>query len=179
MVSLQRTTLRKDFIMVLSQKAAIFSAITNVCGEIDQSTPVSLTKEQKTAIIASVVEGFKNNEVALSDKAYNKYVTNAADDKALFGYTSGLLNNWMRKDIRLTGGQPHTIKNPGSRNTVVSNLRKLQAQFEEHTNEFMQIQAKIDEKLAESKAKQSKAKPIDYSQIPSDLLEALNLNPES
>ena len=176
MVSLQHTTLQKDLIMTVSQKNAVFTAISAVIGDINPSQAVSLSASDRTAVISAVVEGFKHGEVALTEAAHGKYIANASDDKALIKYTGSLLTNWLRKDPRLTGGEPHVIKNPGSRNTVVSNMRKLQQRFDEGTNEFMQIQAKIDEELAKVKVKKSTAKPVDYSMIPSDLLDALNLN---
>ena len=165
---------------VLSQKAAVFNAISTILGDsLESRRPIKLTKEERNQVVSMLVDGFKNNEIALSDKAYHKYVTNAVDDSALIGYIPGLINNWCRKDTRLNAdGKPYEIKKPGSRNTVISNLRKLQAQFDSSTEEFMQIQIRIDEKLAESKVKQSKAKPIDYSQIPTDLLESLGLSGE-
>ena len=166
--------------MTVSQKSAVFTAISTILGDsLESRRPVKLTKEERNEAVSILVEGFKDGNIALSEKSHDKYIKNAANDEALIGYIPGLINNWCRKDTRLNAdGKPYETKNPGSRNTVVSNLRKLQATFDETTNEFMQIQAKIDEKLAESKVKQSTAKPIDYSQIPTDLLESLGLSGE-
>ncbi len=166
--------------MTVSQKSAVFTAITSVIGsDVESRRPVKLTKEERNQVVNILVDGFKEGHIALSEASHDKYIKNAVDDKALIGYIPGLINNWCRKDTRLNAdGKPYEIKKPGSRNTVVSNLRKLQATFDETTDEFMQIQAKIDEKLAESKVKQSTAKPIDYSQIPTDLLESLGLSGE-
>mgnify|MGYP003314035603 CR=1 FL=1 len=166
--------------MTVSQKNAVFTAITSVIGsDLEHRRPIKLQGSEKLAVVTALTEGFKHGEIVLSEAAHDKYIRNASDDSALRKYVGSLINNWCRKDTRLNAdGQPYETKNPGSRNTAISNMRKLQKRFEEGTNEFMQIQAKIDEKLAESKVKESKAKPIDYSSIPSDLLDSLGLSGE-
>ncbi len=88
----------------MSQKEAVFSAVTNVCGESDGAyTP---TKEQRASVNQILFEGFRSGTIEC-EKDY--------DDSGLKAYVSGLQSNWLRKDKRLNGNVQYVAKNPGSR----------------------------------------------------------------
>jgi hypothetical protein len=89
---------------MLNQKEAVYAAILSVKGSIDGR--VTLSKEETNQVVSMLVDGFKSGKISLN-KSYT--------DAELRKYTVGLVNNWLRKDNRLNGGEKYVAKNPGSR----------------------------------------------------------------
>lgn len=125
----------------MTQKEAVYQAVTNVCGVQDEA--YSPTKDQRASINQILFEGFRAGNVDL-DREY--------DDKSLRTYVSGLQSNWLRKDARLNGNTKYVAKNPGSRrgssDPQVQALRRLQS-IQTDPVKVAEIQVYIDRRLAE------------------------------
>jgi hypothetical protein len=91
--------------MKMSQKEAVFSAVTNVCGT--QDSAYEPTKEQRASVNQILFEGFSNGTI--------EYSGELPEESKLKSYVSGLQSNWLRKDKRLNGNVQYVAKNPGSR----------------------------------------------------------------
>ena len=154
----------------VSQKEAVFTAVTNVLEEngtpVVEGTAVEMTKETRAQVNAILFEGFRAGTIEF-DKG-------EVSDKDLKGYISGLQSNWLRKDKRLNGMTTYVAKNPGSRAgsgdeqlTALRGLIKTLNTAEEKA----EVQAYIDARVSEIAASKSKAsaKPIDFSALPADL----------
>lgn len=89
----------------MNQRDAVFNAVLSaVGGSIDGA--VTLTKEQKEQVHTELVAGFVAGTIEFrgtnTEAGFRKYVP-------------GLVNNWLRKDKRLNGGEKYIPKHPGSR----------------------------------------------------------------
>ena len=130
----------------MSQKEAVFSAVTNVCGETDGA--YSPTKDERASVNQILFEGFRNGTIEY------KGDVSALSDSDLTGYVSGLQSNWLRKDKRLNGNVQYVAKNPGSRagstDPQIEAMRVLLSTQEDPTKRA-EIQAFIDKRLAEIK----------------------------
>lgn len=147
----------------ISQKEAVFTAVTNVVGVIDGA--YNPTREQRHQINAILFESFKAGKIEL-DREYN--------DSELKSYVSGLQSNWLRKDKRLNGNVMHVIKNPGSRKGAGdAQLKALKAVLATTTDEDtrVEIQGYIAQRQAELTPVKETA--IDYSMLPAALREKL------
>lgn len=127
----------------MNQKEAVFSAVTNVCGEIDGTyTP---SKEERASVNQILFEGFRSNTIEC-EREYT--------DSELKAYVSGLQSNWLRKDKRLNGGVQYVAKNPGSRagsgDAQIKAMRVLHSLTTDASKKF-EIQSFIDKRLAEIK----------------------------
>lgn len=151
-----------------TQKEAVFSAISNVLAEnnqtISENEAVTLTKEQRAQVRAILFEGFSNGTIELSEG----YDT----DKKLNGYINGLMSNWVRKDKRLNGGIAYVAKNPGSRtgsgDASLTAMRKLLSTLTTDEDKA-EVQNHIDARLAELQAAKVKSVVVDFSALPADL----------
>jgi hypothetical protein len=143
----------------ITQKEAVYQAVTNVCGTQDEA--YAPTKEQRASVNQILVEGFKNGSIEL-DRTY--------DDQALRAYVSGLQSNWLRKDKRLNGNVAYVAKNPGSRtgsgDTSIKAMRALLA-TKTDASERAEIQSFIDKRLSEIKP--AKTVTIDVDSLPEAL----------
>ena len=123
-----------------------------------------LTKAEREKVICLLVEGFEQDKIELSSK-----------QEDLRKYTVGLLNNWLRKDTRLNGGDKYEAKNPGSRSgsadPVVKNLRLMLK------TEITETQKKVIEEAIAARVSALKPKTVevDMSVIPADILAKLGL----
>lgn len=144
----------------MSQKEAVFSAVTNVCGLKDG--PYVLTKEERTSVNQILFEGFKSGNITFSEDLPN--------DVELKAYVSGLQSNWLRKDKRLNGGTAYVAKNPGSRkgssDPQIKAMRALLATRTDET-ERAEIQAFIDARMTQIKP--VKTVSINVSDLPVEL----------
>src|ERR1051325_1045852 len=144
----------------MTQKEAVFQAVTNVCGNVDGA--YAPTKEQRAQVNNSLFEGFKAGRVAFDGEM--------PEDSKLKAYVSGLQSNWLRKDKRLNGGVQYTAKNPGSRagstDPQIKAMRLLLA-TKTDASERAEIQTFIDKRLAEIKP--AKSVEIDVSALPEEL----------
>jgi|SRR5579884_1146524 len=132
----------------MTQKEAVFSAVTNVCSPVSENH-YAPTKEERAQINQILFEGFRSGKIEL-EKEY--------DDSGLKAYVSGLQSNWLRKDKRLNGGVAYVAKNPGSRagstDPQVKAMRQLLA-TKTDPSERAEIQAFIDKRVAEIKPTKS------------------------
>jgi Zn-dependent oligopeptidase len=151
---------------VVSQKEAVFTAITEVLGNF--SGVAELSTEQRKEVISSIMSGFENGTVELSAEASTKYNTIAK----LKSYTQGLVSNWLRKDSRLNGGVKHETKNPGSRagsgDSTVKALRALRSTLKD-ANQIAEVESEIAARIAAFKASKTPKVEINTDLIPENL----------
>ena len=151
-----------------SQKEATFAAVTSAFSEFgikyDKSvscrTIVDGNKNLHTNIIDRLVMMIESGEMPLSSKQ--------KDNRK---YCVGLLNNWLRRDLRLNGGVEY-VGNVGTGSSEVRNLKALLAQQTDEEAKMV-IQAEIDKLIAEKAAK--KAPAIDETKIPEHLKKFLKV----
>lgn len=148
----------------MSQKEAVFSAVTNVCGA--QDGAYNPTKEERASVNQILFEGFTNGTI--------EYSGALPETAKLKGYVSGLQSNWLRKDPRLNGNTKYVAKNPGSRagstDPQIKAMRVLLSTQEDPTKRS-EIEAFISKRLAEIKP--SKQATLTAEQI--EVLEAAGL----
>lgn len=159
---------------MLSQKAAVYSAVQSI-HSFDDNQEVTLTKDERAQVVAIVCAAFDAHEVVLSDAARAKFDT----PEKLRSYTSGMVNNWLRKDTRMNGGTKYVTKNPGSRagsaDALIKNLKLLKSTISD-PDKLTQIEAAIEARQAEIKVEKAKDVEIDFSAISPELLEKLGLD---
>jgi hypothetical protein len=130
----------------MNQKEAVFTA---VCAVVEMNgSRVAPSQVELKAIEAEVFRLFKSGEV--------DYRGGLPDDAKLMKYIPGLVNNWLRKDLRLNGGAPYVTKNPGSRSgSGDETLRAMKALLAATTDSTArtEIQQAIDARIEELKPK--------------------------
>lgn len=135
----------------MTQGELVFMAVVQVFGvdgKLDAAVPntTSWTEAQKQAVHAIVFDGFKKGLV-------NKN-SGGNDEVALKKYIPGLVNNWVRKDVRMNGGVKYTPKNPGSRtgsgDETLKNLKALLTLVTD-ADAKVAVQAEIDKRLEQLK----------------------------
>ncbi len=159
----------------MTQKEAVFSATMSVLKEskIVFDRPigeiVKTHKEVRENVVNTVLEGFKSGTVELKTE-YSE-----ADLKS---YTSSLVNNWFRKDVRLNGGAKYEAKNPGSRagagDKMLKNLKALRAAKSAagaDATVIAQIDAAIETRQGELRAAKADKFEIDVDALPESLRE--------
>ncbi len=160
--------------MSINQKEGVYNAVKSI-KSFDDGDEVVLTKDEKANVAEIVSAGFESGDVDMSDKARAKYIGNPA---ALKSYVGGLVNNWMRKDTRLNGGDKYVAKNPGSRagsgDSVIKNLKLLRSTMSDD-DKIAEIDAAIDRRKEEIAAEKAKDIEIDMSLISAELREKLGL----
>lgn len=153
----------------MSQKEAVFSAVTSVLAEnnisVAEGTDVStlMTRELRSQVNQVLFEGFRNGSVEL-DREYN--------DSDLKAYVSGLQSNWLRKDKRLNGGATYSAKNPGSRiGSSDPQLKAMRALLttDISAEEKAEVQQHITARVSEIQASKVKKVTIDASVLPASL----------
>lgn len=163
---------------MLSQKAAVYAAVQSVFAQsgnlFTEGTKISLSKEERATVTQIVSAGIASGDVAFSTDALSKYDT----AEKLKSYVTGMVGNWLTKDVRLNGGDKYQPENPGSRagqgDEVISNLRALRTTL----TDAIQLEA-VDVAIEQRKLELTKAKikkvEVNFDSIPQDLLEKLNL----
>ena len=152
----------------MNQKECVFGAVAayleenNRLYELDSKQPIQLSKTDKSTIVSMVCAA--RSEMELSSEADQKYDT----PQKFKTYANGLVNNWLRKDTRLNGGERYVTKNPGSRagqgDDTIKALRALKSTLT-NTDEVAQVQAAIDTRAAEIKTVKPSA-PINIAALP-------------
>lgn len=171
----------------MKQKDAVYQAVTSVFEDNDihfedgMNATELLSKEHRASVHAIVTEGLTSGNVEFADTPSNQ--AKMEDPSKMSSYVSGLISNWLRKDERLNGGVKYTPKNPGSRigstDPQLKALRGLAKQFQGVNEEkFNLIQTQIEERVNAIKAERAKKVEIDYSVLPSELIEELGLSQE-
>lgn len=156
----------------LSQKEAVFQAVTKVLSEVNVSFDIGntdvkglMTKEFRAQVNQILFESFRNGTVALDGEK---------TDNELRQYVSGLQTNWLGKDKRLNGNVQYAAKNPGSRtgstDAQIKALRGLLSQTEDEA-ERQEIQGYINDRLEqlEGEKRTKKVASIDMSVLPAEL----------
>lgn len=142
----------------MTQGEAVYNAVVEVLGE-KPTGKVELTDAQLKQVEERVILAFKNGETIHSKNP---------DESGLRKYVPGLVNNWLRKDLRLNGGTPYQAKNPGSRSgggdesvKAMKTLLSMTTDADARTA----IQLEIDKRVAELKPKVE----IDIEKLPESL----------
>ncbi len=151
------------------------------------------SSEQKDSVYKAVIEVFNSSNInfiegmdarQLIDRSLRKDIIENLMNQFQIGqiplsskqndlkeYVSGLLSNWLRKDLRLNGGMRYKVKSPGVRkgqqDPLIKNLRTLQSTLEPGSQAFQATQSRIEQRLVQIKVEQAPA--IDRSAIPVDL----------
>ncbi len=137
----------------MTQGDVVFQAVVAVFGvegKLNEAVPETKawTEEQKRAVHGRVFLSFKTGETVKS--------SGGTDDASLLKYIPGLVNNWVRKDLRLNGGVKYTAKNPGSRSgggdEAIRNMKILLGAVTDPEARAA-IQAEIDKRMEEIKPK--------------------------
>jgi len=144
----------------MSQKEAVFQAVTNVCGKLDGAYNPS--KEERAQVSQILFEGFTNGTI--------EYSGALPETAKLKSYVSGLQSNWLRKDKRLNGDVQYVAKNPGSRagstDPQIKAMRVLRG-TQEDPAKVAEIDAFIAKRLAE-------IKPSKQTTLTAEQIEVLN-----
>lgn len=163
---------------MMNQKTATVSTILSVLEErgveFELNGPVNvgdvLTDADKTKIREIIFAGFRAGKIEMAEESKAKY----AEDSALKSYVSGLVNNWIRKEKTLNGGNTYQAKNPGSRagsgDEKIREMKKLLSQVTDPTKRQL-IESAISQRQAEIAAE--KAPAIDVSKLPEHLRDLL------
>lgn len=168
------------------QKGAVVATVLAMLAEYDieftpfQEAPLAkelLDDKMKAEVRAILFEGFRNDEIVLSEKAKVKYKT----DAALKVYVSGLLNNHLRKAKELNGNVQWVADKPGSRagsgDETVREMKKMLKGFDPTSEEYRLIQVEIDKRIA--LIKPAKSVVINADVIPEHLKHLLQTPAET
>jgi len=143
-----------------TQKEAVFQTVTSFYGDKFENG-MSHNKEDKSAIVTSLVESFEAGNIEIKSEQENVRT-----------YMIGLLNNHLRKDTRLNGGDKYVAKNPGSRagqtDPEVKAARTALKTFAEGDPRIEKFEAFIATKVASLKAAKA-VKEIDMDALPEEL----------
>jgi hypothetical protein len=145
----------------ISQKDAVYAAITEVLGETPPN-PCTLTDEQRKQVHQLTLEQFEAGIVSLTHTPV----------QGLKNYMPSLTNNWLRKDKRLNGGTTYKTKNPGSRtgagDAEIKNLKKL-LKMDLSDQDRKSVEAAIESRKAQLAKEKAKDIEIDVSKLPESL----------
>jgi len=147
--------------MSKSQKELVYEVVTKFYGQ-DFKNGMEHTKEAKSKITDMLVELADSGEFAIKNAQENVRT-----------YVIGCLNNHLRKDTRLNGGEKYVAANPGSRagqgDPSIKAMRQLARTFAEGSAERAKIDAVLSAKLAEIKASKHTGPAIDPNDLPEEL----------
>lgn len=159
--------------MSINQKEGVYSVVKGVLSEMgvvdegkarDQLGPDGV-KQVGTVVCAMLING----EIDMTTESRAKYET----PEAMARYTSGLVNNWLNKDVRLNGGDKYVAKNPGSReggsDETIKALKGLKIMHAGNDEVIAQIDQAIEARKAELKVSKVKVIEIDVSKLPEGL----------
>ena len=150
---------------MISQKEAVFQAVTKFYGSKFENG-MSYSKDDKAKIVAALVEGHSQGTFEIKNQ-----------QEDVKSYCVGLLNNHLRKDTRLNGGDKYIPENPGSRagqgDEGVKAMRALLKTFPEGTANHAKVAAALSARVAEIKASKAKTVSIDINALPAELRDLL------
>lgn len=156
----------------MTQGELVYMAVVAVFGKdgkLTEAVPSTTrwTKEQQEKVHERVLFGFLSGEVSKN--------SGGTDEVALKKYIPGLVNNWVRKDLRLNGGVKYEAKNPGSRSgnadEKLKNLRVLLSMVTDAEAKAA-VQVEIDKRIEELRPK---ATAINIEAIPESLRHLVKL----
>lgn len=167
-----------------TQSQATIDITVNYCKEKEiQATPFEtdynevLSSEDKKAIVSMVFEGMVNGDISVTDKSKANYEN---DHKAWKRYTTGLLNDRLRKAKALNGNTTYVAKEPGklsgSRDPELKALMQVLT-LDNAPEVKAEIEAEIDRRKSEIAATKAAktVKPINYDALPADLRAKLGI----
>jgi len=167
----------------ITQREAVYNATHQVLKENnisfeDGDNVADVISDHRDAVIAIVVEGFKNGTIELKDTPSNQ--EKLANPTKLRSYVSGLVSNWYRKDKRFNGNTKYVAKNPGSRtgqsDSKLKALRNLKKMLETKGQDSTEVDSYIEARLEELNAEKAKKIEVNMDEIPAELKETLGLN---
>lgn len=137
----------------MTQNEAVFQAVSKVfAAEISNDGAVpetgKWTDTQKNEVYSTLLNMFKAGEWQKN--------SGGQDDGAVMKYIPGLVNNHVRKDLRLNGGTKYETKRPGIRTgTGDESIKAMRTLLSMTTDGLAKvaIQAEIDKRLASLKPK--------------------------
>lgn len=132
--------------LVFLSVVAVFGKNGKLDGPVPSTT--TWTKEQLDTVHNLVIAGFQRGDATKN--------SGGSDEVSLRKYVPGLVNNWVRKDLRMNGGTKYEAKNPGSRtgsgDEKLKNLKALLAVVTDPEAKIA-VQAEIDKRIEELKPK--------------------------
>ena len=144
---------------MISQKEAVFNTVKSFYGDKFENG-MSHSKDAKATMVKSLVEQ-ADDVFEVKSKQENMKT-----------YIIGLLNNHLRKDTRLNGGDKYIAKNPGSRagqgDPQIKASRQLLKTLVEGSAEYEKVTAFINTKVAANKAAKATIE-IDTEALPEEL----------
>lgn len=156
----------------MSQKDAVYNAIVAVVGSVDPAVKLELTKEQRSQVVEAIATGFADKSVPLDEASYEKHQANFKP------YASSVVGNWLKKDKRLTGGEPYKPENPGVRSGAndpqIKSLKGILSTLEDGDPRVELVEAEIEKRKAAIKAsKENKTTlaDVDISSLSPELQE--------
>ena len=157
---------------MVNQKTAVTNAVLSLFPDYQLGGEVILkdllNTHTKKQLVAMVAQGFEAQEVSMSAEAQAKYIGNPT---GLTKYTTGLVDNWVRKNKEFNNGQKYITKNPGSRagsqDDTVKALRNLLKQTPD-ADAQAEIQEALTQRLAEIKPA-GKSVEINIDHLPESL----------
>lgn len=155
-----------------SQKESVYAATKAYLSENnvkhEDGQRVALSKEGRRTVIQMVTTAAMAGEMELSAEAQAKYDTT----EKMSGYVNGLVSNWLRKDIRLNGGEAYEPKNPGSRagqgDELIKNLRNFRKTLTEEGHK-QAVDKEIAKRQLEIQASKAKKVEIQIDLLPESL----------
>jgi hypothetical protein len=145
----------------ITQGEAVYQAVLITVGEPRGKVLDYITDAQKKEVHDAVYRMFKDGVTV--------HARNPPDEE-LRKYIPGLVNNWMRKDLRLNGGSPYVTKNPGIRagsgDEQLRNLKLLLTKVSGDSEATAAVKAAIEERQAQIKPA---AKTINVAVLPEKL----------
>lgn len=163
------TTFWEVFMSKMSQKECVFAAVTafleenDRMHELDSAQGLQLSKTDKQTIVGMVCAA--RSVMELSAEADAKFDT----PQKFKTYTIGLVNNWLRKDTRLNGGEKYVTKNPGSRagtgDQTIKALRALKSTLTD-ADQIKLVDEEIAKRVKEIEAEKAKSVTINVEALP-------------
>ena len=156
---------------MLNQKNGVYSVVSELCVIENKKCEIG---DEKSLVVDKLCVMFENGEIEMSERAREKYI----GTKELRGYVGGLVNNWLRKDVRLNGGEKYVTKNPGSRvgtsDKMLKNLKLLRSTLTDEVK-IKEIDKVIEERVQEIKVEKNKDVVVDMSVISDELKKKLGI----
>ena len=151
----------------MKQNEAVFQAVCSVLNSTSFDGAVKLTKDEQANVVSIVTQGIMTEDVDFSTEARSKHNTEAK----VKTYTIGMVNNHLRKDKRLNGGEKYETKNPGSRTGVGdSQLKALKALRSTITDssQLSSIDEAIANRVSDLNLQKTKTAVIDINALPEE-----------
>ena len=147
----------------MNQKDGVFAAVLAVCGpNFNQPILEHVSDGQLKDIHDLVVAEFQAGNI--------EYRGGCPAEERIRKYVPSLVNNWMRKDLRLNGGKEYEPKRPGSRQgSGDEQLRNLKALLElvPDATAKAEIRKAIEQRTMELEA--AKRPTVDITKVPEHL----------